>query len=250
MQYKMSLLLDEIQQACDVEIWYNTQYSDRISRSLCPGASITDYGFSDNGALLLRKTSVAHIHTRNYDQELDGSYVGRTVTLTGKVTGYGAMVADGCGKLLFNSASDFSGGLTATGGVTVAVNAGCSPGSGVVTVGSGSTFAVPGSGTATVPGAVTLKDGAILSFHFTSVDAQPQFAFTDGATVESGAVTVRVSADDDVMPRKVGGKWLIATNVSGSFELVDPPSWAEDVSVEEGNLYLNVKTPGLSLSVR
>jgi len=29
MQYKMSLLLDEIQQARDVEIWYNRQYSDR-----------------------------------------------------------------------------------------------------------------------------------------------------------------------------------------------------------------------------
>ena len=97
-----------------------------------------------------------------------------------------------------------------------------------------------------------MKDGAILSFNFTSSEASPKFVFSNTATA-SGTVKVKVSAADGVFPRKLDRRWLIAEGVSGEFELDEEtkPIWADGVSLDEdGNLYLDVKAPGLTLSVR
>jgi autotransporter-associated beta strand protein len=210
-----------------------------------PGGGQAMGVFADNGSFLVIDTSHYTIGEPEYD-----SATSHTVTLDGIIGGGGAIRVVGNGKVVFNSASTFSGGLTVSNAATVAVNAGCKPGNGAVLVTSGGTLAVPQSDEVTIPGAVTLQGGSILSFNFTSADTQPKFIFSGNATAASGTVNVEVSAANGVYPRNLDGKWLIATNVSGSFELVDPPSWAESVSVEDGNLYLNVKTPGLSLSVR
>ena len=62
------------------------------------------------------------------------------------------------------------------------------------------------------------------------------------------------TAAENVNARNADGKWLIATNVSGEGSFVldeeNKPAWVEGVSLEGGNLYLNVKTCGLTLSVR
>jgi hypothetical protein len=145
-----------------------------------------------------------------------------------------------------------SGELTVSNAATVAVNAGCKPGGGAVLVATGATLSLPESGTVTIPGAVTLQDDAVLYFNFTNGAGAPKFAFTAGATVSSGTAKVKVSAAEGVQPRRLDGKWLIAEGVSGTFVLDEEtkPTWADGVSIEDGNLYLNVKSPGLMLSVR
>ena len=67
-----------------------------------------------------------------------------------------------------------------------------------------------------------------------------------------GTAKVKVSAATGVFPRKLDRRWLIAEGVSGTFVLDEGnrPTWANGVSVESGNLYLDVKAPGLTLSVR
>ena len=158
----------------------------------------------------------------------------------------------GNGRVIFSSASTFTGGLTVSNAATVAVNAGCKPGNGAVLVTGGATFSLTESGVVTIPGAVTLQDNAVLSFNFTNGAAAPKFAFTGGATVPDGTAKVKVSAAEGVQPRRLDGKWLIAEGVSGTFALDEEtkPTWANGVSVKGGNLYLDVKAPGLMLSVR
>ena len=122
-----------------------------------------------------------------------------------------------------------------------------------MTVGSGATLEVPESGVVTFTGAATLADGSKLSVNFTDGNEAPQFAFAEGVNANGAAVTVKASAEEGLNARNADGKWLLATNVSGgTFEIddEDKPDWAESVAVEGGNLYLNVKTRGLSLSVR
>ena len=202
---------------------------------------------SDNGTFLVIDTSHYTIGEPEYD-----SATSHDVTLTGTIAGGGAMRVVGNGRVIFNSASSFTGGLTVSNAATVAVNAGCKPGSGAVLVTSGATLSLPESGVVTIPGTVTLQDNAVLSFNFTNGAEAPKFAFTGGATVPDGTAKVKVSATEGVQTRRLDGKWLIAEGVSGTFALdvETKPTWADGVSVEGGNLYLNVKVPGLTLSVR
>jgi len=215
-----------------------------------PNGSAAMFISGDNGTFLVIDTDHYTIGEPEYD-----SATSHDVTLKGAINGAGGLRVVGSGRVIFDSVSSLSGELTISNAATVAVNAGCTTGDGAVLVTGGATLEVAESGEVTIPGAVTLQGGAILSFNFTSADAAPKFKFTNaaGATVESGGtVAVKVSAADDLFMRRFDGKWCIAEGVTGegSFELLDPPSWAESVSVEGGNLYLLVKTPGLSLSVR
>jgi hypothetical protein len=184
----------------------------------------------------------------------DENGTGRTITIDARTRGNGSSVAiavSGSGMVKVNKACNnyTQPTVTVTNTATLAFKPGAGLGESAMTVNSGATLAIPESGTVTL-GAVTLKNGAILSFHFTSADEPPKFEFSTAATA-NGTMNVKVSAASGVFPRKLDGKWLIATNVSGgTFTLVDAPIWAEGVSVENGNLYLNVKAPGLSLSVR
>ena len=167
----------------------------------------------------------------------------------------GAMNVTGCGTLLFNSVSDFTGGLTVTNTATVAVNPGKQPGAGTVTVNNGATLQVAQSGTVALAGGLTLADGAALGFNFTEKDAPPVLNVT-GKTVELGEnknIVVKVSAADGVRPKggsyvlTSGGKFADATVSLAS----DAPNWAGTVSVNaDGNIVLDVKSPGFVLIVK
>ena len=212
-----------------------------------PNGSGAIFISKNNGGFLVIDTSHYTIGEPEYD-----SATSHDVTLTGIVTGDGALRVVGSGRVIFNSVSELSGELTVSNAATVAVNAGCTTGSGAVLVTSGATLSLPESGVVTIPGTVTLQDDAVLSFNFTNGAEAPKFAFTGGATVPDGTAKVKVSAAAGVQPRRLDGKWLIAEGVSGTFALDEEtkPTWADGVSVDGGNLYLDVKVPGLTLSVR
>ena len=167
----------------------------------------------------------------------------------------GAMKVTGCGTVLFNSESTFTGGLTVTDTATVAVNPGKQPGAGTVTVNNGATLQVAQSGTVALAGGLTLADGAALGFNFTGKQTAPVLNVT-GKTVELGEnknITVKVSAADGIRPKggsydlTSGGKFADATVSLAS----DAPNWAGTVSVNaDGNIVLDVKSPGFLLIVK
>ena len=187
----------------------------------------------------------------------DESGEARTITIAGRLAAREAIkssahiVVSGTGKVALDSVSAFYGDTKVKGGATLAIKPGAGLGESAMTVNTGATLAVEESAAVTISGATDLKDGAVLSFNFTSIDAAPKFVFSNKATA-SGTVKVKVSAADGVFPRKLNRRWLIAEGVSGEFELDEEtkPIWADGVSVEGGNLYLDVKAPGLTLSVR
>ena len=178
-----------------------------------------------------------------------------TITANHRIENHNLLTIAGTGTFVANTALNttwtHSGSVSVTDTATLAVNPGKALTQGAITVGSSATLAVPMTGSVTIPSAVTLNGGAVLSFNFTSSDEAPKFVFAKGATA-SDTVKVKASAEEGIQPRKVEGKWLIAEGVSGTFELDEEtkPTWADGVSVEGGNLYLDVKAPGLTLSVR
>ena len=185
---------------------------------------------------------------------------GRTITIDARTRSANSDVAvtvSGSGKVKLNStyyngiATDSPPTVTVTDTATLAIKPGAGLGESAMTVNTGATLAVEESDVVTISGATTLDGGAVLSFNFTSIDAAPKFVFSNTATA-SGTAKVKVSAATGVFPRKLDRRWLIAEGVSGTFELDEEtkPTWADGVSVEGGNLYLDVKAPGLTLSVR
>ena len=188
----------------------------------------------------------------------DESGTGRTITIDGKtrfMNNSASVAINGSGKVRLNSmahSTSVARPVTVGGTATLAIKPGAGFGESAMTVGSGATLEVPESGVVTFTGAATLADASTLSINFTDNNAAPKFAFS-GVTA-SGTVTVKVSAAKNVNARNADGKWLIATNVSGEGSFVldeeNKPAWVEGVSLEGGNLYLNVKTCGLTLSVR
>ena len=167
----------------------------------------------------------------------------------------GAMNVTGCGTLLFNSVSDFTGGLTVTDAATVAVNPGKQPGAGTVTVNNGATLQVAQSGTVALAGGLTLADGAALGFNFTEKNTTPLLNVTGKTVTLNGNknITVKVSAADGIRPKggsyvlTSGGKFADATVSRGA----GAPNWAGTVSVNtDGNIVLDVKSPGFMLIVK
>ena len=86
---------------------------------------------------------------------------------------------------------------------TAAVNPGCKPGAGTVSVGEGATLEVAQSGTATLGGALTLAAGAALAFSFTGADVKlvdaPRWA--DSVYVRNGDIVLRVRKGTAVFVR-------------------------------------------------
>ena len=200
---------------------------------------------SGNSGFLAIDTSHYAIGDARYD-----SATNHTVTLDGMVHG-GPLRVEGNGKVVFaNEYSDFSGGLTVTDTATASVKAGCKPGSGAVTLATGTTLEVAESGTATLVGTLTLGENSNLAFNFTQRDVAPALAGT-AATAAGESVNVKVSAADDLRP-KVGTYALTSgMDFSGkTVNLVDKPEWAQGASVVNGDIVLVVKPGGFMFVVR
>jgi hypothetical protein len=183
-----------------------------------------------------------------FGMEINGE--GGSVTLNMPIALNSGTVISGKVKAVAGAAGVFGTSAVSAGdGTTLCISNGVALAN-AVNIASGATLEYLDG--ASISDAVTLADGSAMALRFTTDAAAPRISFASAPTV-NGKVTVKVSAADGVNARNVEGKWLIATNVSGgTFEIdnEDKPEWAESVAVEGGNLYLNVKTRGLSLSVR
>jgi hypothetical protein len=143
-------------------------------------------------------------------------------------------------------------------GATLAVKPGAAIGSGDIYLASGASLAVLASGEeVAVTNTVAFADGSSLAYNFTSVDSAPCFDFTGGSLAAAGKINLKITADENVYPRSLSGRWLVAKGVGGissAFGFDDPsapmPSWVEGLYFDGGDMYLVVKRPGLSLSVR
>ena len=164
----------------------------------------------------------------------------------------GAVKVTGCGTVVFNTASTFSNGLTASDTATVAVNAGCKPGAGTVTLNGTSTLKVAQSGAVVLGGALTVAEGAALAFNFTDKRTAPTLSVSS-ATISGDALNVKVSAADGVRPR--GGKHSLTsggafTGVSSVSLAAGVPKWVASVAVVDGDVVLTAKPSGTMVIVR
>ena len=193
-----------------------------------------EIGIGGNGRSIYNKGTV-NFYTYNYD---DPSARGNVITANGVLNTDNAnriYNIYGNGSLVINSASTVSGTLAVKDGATLAVNAGCTPGSGTVRVEKGGTLSAPQAGTARV-GTATLGDGSALSF-FVGADTHSVLELSTLNLPASGVVTVELAADSNP---SVAKKYALTSGagLSGSddskFALADDVRGA--LSVEDGEL--------------
>ncbi len=229
-------------------------------KSVVIGAS-ADYtiGKSGNGTgndadciLYLEKaSSVCTFDTSDYDGRLAGVDIPRNITFEGRSYGIGKLVVKGCGSFLFATNSVSTGGLTVNESATVAMNTGCTPGNGAVTMNGTSTLKVAQSGTVTLGGKLTLASTAALAFNFTDNATAPKLAITAASTIPA-TVNVKISANEGVRPSAKQTYALTSTfDFTGkTVNLVDKPIWVKSVDVVDGSLVLTAKPKGMILIVK
>ena len=180
--------------------------------------------------------------------------IGRTVTMTDnwKCSYSCPLSAFGIGTNVYNVALDnFTGGFTASNGVTVVLKSGARPGNGAVTMKGGTTLAVASSVTTAAIGGsstVTLEDGSTLAFNFSSTNTAPVLAFNASSTLAplpaSGSVKVKVTSDDGLSfdfgtehAITSGGKFPADAVTGGKVVLSDDSApWARLYVNGDGNL--------------
>ncbi len=215
--------------------------SDKPSFGLDSGAVVNIYtaadfeiGIGGNGCSIYN-TGTVNFYTSNYD---DPSARGNVITANGVLnTDNASRIYNiyGNGSLVINSASTVSGTLAVKDGATLAVNAGCTPGSGTVSVEAGGTLSAPQAGTAIV-GTATFGGGSALSF-FVGADTHSVLELSTLNLPASGVVTVELAADSNP---SVAKKYALTSGagLSGSddskFALADGVRGA--LSVEDGEL--------------
>ena len=115
-------------------------------------------------------------------------------------------------------------------------------------------------------GTVTFEPGSTLALNFTSASTPPVIAFSAASSLDlPGAgdepLKVKIAAEDDLsfhsvdLPEKyqvtTNGKFSDGDVPDGKVVLDDAsPFWVRGIGVEDGNLYVYTRAPGLSLSVR
>ena len=165
------------------------------------------------------------------------------------------MAVTGCGTLVFNSVSTFTGGLSVGGTATVKVNEGCTPGSGATTVNSGATLEVAESGTVALGGDLTLKAGAALGFNYTTRNAPVLDLTGKTVTFEEGETTnvvVKILATADKRPLAGENVLTCGGNFSEDVALtLAAPDWVKSVYVNDaGNIAIDVKPIGTRIILR
>ena len=230
--YRVMLLYTEISKlkwsAAEGDVTFTGYYN-----SYHDGANYKPFEFSTTDAYdgaTPRKITVAGI--------LDGNYQPTSIGFS----------ASGCGTNAFTCAFNFNGGFTAKDTVTVSIDAsGARPGSGSVTMQTGTTLAVGKSVTSGSLGNLTLQPGTSLAFNFTSTATAPVLALGGTLTLPSAGqdpVTVKVSANEGLVfdfgteyEITSGGKFPADAVTSGKVVLSDDSvSWATLFVNSAGNL--------------
>ena len=134
---------------CGYDFWMGTDTITAVPRTLSALATV-------NGYASTFKTSF-FLDTRYAVTNAIG-------TLTSDIYSGAGIDVKGVGKLTFGLAAAFTGGVTASDSATVAVNAGCRPGNGAVTLNGAATLKVAQSGTVTLGGALSAANGTSLAF--------------------------------------------------------------------------------------
>ena len=215
--------------------------------------------YSRNGVLTLhsvrRPYSIAGGQNVTFDTTKYGTAdVPTTFNIDGiikvnRTDGYtGGMIVKGCGKVVFNSASTFVGGLTVKDTATVLVNAGCKPGDGAVTLADTATLAAAQSGTATLGGALSVASGATLAFNFTDKRVAPVLAGTS-VTVSGDAVNVKLTADVSMN----GGTFALTSGMDftgKTVNIIDKPKWVKSVQIVNGDIVATIKSAATVIYVR
>ncbi|MBO7683835.1 MAG: hypothetical protein J6T51_03815 [Kiritimatiellae bacterium] len=178
--------------------------------------------------------------------------VGRKVTVNGVIGTRYRLNVTGIGEVVFNSNSTFTRGTVVSDSATLAVNDGCKPGNGAVTMNGTSTLKVAQSGTVTLGGNLTLTANAALAFNFTDRATAPTLDLKAASTIPA-TVNVKVSADAGIRPSSSRTHTLTSGyDFTGkTVNLVDPPEWVASVSIDgSGNIVLTAKPNGLIIMFR
>ena len=122
-----------------------------------------------------------------------------------------------------------------------------------LTVGADATLEVAQSGTATLGGALTLADGATLGFNFTDNTDSPVLDLTGKTVTANGTVNVKVLAADGIRPK--GGRYALTSGekfsgVTVSLDVTGKPTWVEGLSVDNGDIVLDVKPQGIIVIIK
>jgi hypothetical protein len=190
----------------------------------------------------------------------DEDGVGRTITVNGKVACRNAIKdkcrveIEGTGKVVLNSVSGLYCDTLVRSGATLVLNPGAQTGAGDVYIASGATLGFTNlASSVTVTNKYSFSSGAALEFVVKEKGANSKTSFT-AAPRFAGTVYVKLSTDG-------GNPWsdepyLLAEGVGNDvsvFEMYETPTWVnanKPLTLEDGNLYLNVRTPGLMIRVR
>ena len=151
--------------------------------------------------------------------------------------------------------------VTNTATLSISPGARLVKGSGSIIVHGGAAFAVPSSGTTTVSCSLSMKEGSVLAFNFSSTEGAPVLDSTNLSLPGSGTMVVKITADEGVSFRSayLPAKYRLTANgqfsndavTSGRVALVDDaPFWVRGIGIEDGNLCVYTRAPGLSMSVR
>jgi hypothetical protein len=161
---------------------------------------------------------------------------------------------EGTGKVVLNSVSGLYCDTLVRSGATLVLNPGAQTGAGDVYIASGATLGFTNlASSVTVTNKYSFSSGAALEFVVKEKGTNSKTSFT-AAPRFAGTVYVKLSTDG-------GNPWsdepyLLAEGVGNDvsvFEMYETPTWVnanKPLTLEDGNLYLNVRTPGLMIRVR
>jgi hypothetical protein len=196
----------------------------------------------------------------------DEDGVPRTITMNAKIgcreniKSSCHLIVGGKGELkVTNKANGFCGDTLVESGATLSFASGAVLGSGDVKVQRDATLKLCESGERTFAGCVDFETGSRLEFNFSSDTQSPVLNLLSKTDIEGKVILVGVTADDGVVPKHGTGRWKLlgggqlAGCSAEDFILEDCPPWVDSrlpLIIDEGNLYLNVQKPGLSIIVR
>ena len=202
------------------------RFSNSAGISLYPRDATLTLGGANAGktqVYMINTGTTLAVSTKRFESDESA-----TVTVDGIIANHanGGMAVTGCGTLVFNSVSTFTGGLTVGDTATVKVNEGCTPGSGTITLGAGTKLVL------------------------TANSSTYQLSNTLNLPTE-GTATLRI----DGTRLRSGDDQEIATVASGTGVALDPNSTAlagrkATLRVEEGKLILNIVSDGTVIIVR